>query len=628
VLTTVSIPIITNKVKSCLIQGRFDEALEYIVQAEISKTINPNEVKNLQLFKIEGYLGILKFNEALDLTKKLSQEKITLRNYSLTIQAMLFEIEALRNLQMFEEAFLIQGKLKNTFQKLSNLINTENSDLYAKYNFIIGHLQQTIGNIQESINYYLLTIKIVEKINDRLFLQKIYVSLSSAYWELNQLESAQKYCMQALAIKTVEESYLTISKCLNLLGLIAQDENNISTALNYYNQSLTLKYKLGNRIEIAKTLHSIGYVYQLLEKYSESIESLNECYNIFAELENYSEMAKLKNDIGNLFLKLSDIQEAMKNFKTGLSFSLRIKNDFLISKNYFSLSKLFLLKNDIKNATLYAGKCLELRTQLKNEKELGESNLQLALIHLIEKKDQLFLENLDKAKFFFKKSKNRFSYIKIEFIKIIYYDQIQNYLEIENITKQLNDVTDSFLGNKEKLLSDLIKATIWKNSTRLKEKAKAQKIFIQVTKSDLDVFLKEYSFIQILKLLFFEYFLNSNDLILSDIKETIEKLLILSTNNNQFILRLFIYKIKAKFSLLDEGIDEAISIMEEAFLFMQNKNPEELSELQVEYESLDKKISYWNTFKKKKKFTIKDFDQIGITPLIDKILDRNLIFYF
>ena len=218
----ISTSVLINKVKSCLIQGKYEEALEYIVQAEISKSVDENEEKNLILYKIEGYIGITYFKEARKLTKTITNQKLNLRNYSILIQAYIFEVECCRNLQLFDEASETIEKLEIIFKKLSSSINAENSDLFAKYNFIKAHLLQSTGRLQDAIQYYLTAKSIVQPFNDRLFLQKILVNLASAYWEINDLEQSHKLCMQALAIKTTEESYLTISKCLNLLGLISQ----------------------------------------------------------------------------------------------------------------------------------------------------------------------------------------------------------------------------------------------------------------------------------------------------------------------------------------------------------------------------------------------------------------------
>ena len=70
---------VINKVKSCLIQGRFDEALEYIVQAEISKTVVEDD-EEILLYKIEGYIGTLHYKEAMELAQSIINKKFTLRN--------------------------------------------------------------------------------------------------------------------------------------------------------------------------------------------------------------------------------------------------------------------------------------------------------------------------------------------------------------------------------------------------------------------------------------------------------------------------------------------------------------------------------------------------------------------
>ncbi len=626
---SISIPALSNKVKSCLIQGKYEEALEYIVEAEISNGIDDNTEQLILLYKIEGFIGISHFKDALELAKSITKRKISLSNYSIIIQAYIFEVEACRNLQLFDEAIIILETLKNIFKKLSTTIKTGTTELFAKYNFIKAHLNQSMGKTLESIKYYNESLEIVQNLNDRLFMQKILVNLSSAYWERGDLDQSHKLCMQALAIKTTEESYLTISKCLNLLGLIAQDRNNISTALNFYNQSLNLKYKLGNRIEIAKTLHSIGYVNKLLEKYAEALNALQESYNIFEELENYSEMSILQNDIGLLYLQQGNLSQAFKNFKQALNLSLKVKNDYQIARNYFSLSKIFLLKNDLENAHSNLKKCIALRKELDSKIELGEAHLQMGLIHFIENQTEYAIINIHDSEKCFREGKNKLLMVKAEMAKIFYYDQHKNKEKIIESLQYIKQQMDQNESKELRLLYILGEAIQLKYSKRLREKSKALFKFREVGHNlKMDVYFNEFSLLEELRLLFYEYSILPGMKILEDIKICINKLFNLADTNNQFLLKIYIYRIKAKLSLLLVGIDEAVAYMEEAFLFAQSKELTKIiPALQEEYEALDKKISYWNQFIKKRKFSYKNVEQTGILDLTYEIMKEKVIFY-
>ena len=631
-LTPSSVPILsnpTNKIKSCLIQGRFEEALEEIIQAEISKAIPDQDENSFILYKIEGLIGILHFKEALELSKILTKQKLNLRNYSTIIQAHLFEIECYRNLQLFDEAIKINENVEKVFKKLSETIKMDNSELFAKYTYFIGHLFQSMNKLHECIENYQKSLIIAQNMSERLFQQKVLVNLASAYWQLGNLELAHKLSMQALAIKTTEESFQTISKCLNLLGLISQDNGNIDSALNFYNQSLLLKYKLGNRIEIAKTLHSIGYVNQLLEKYSEALNALQECYNIFEDLENYSEMSKLQNDIGLIYLRQGNIQQSLKNFKSALGFSLKVKNNYLSAKNYLSLSKIFLLNQDLDNALLYAEKSLVLRKTMINDIEKGENFLQIAILSFLKKNLDYSSNSFLEAESIFKNSKNKLMLLRTLLIKVLLFNTTKSIENINDVITNIKEITGKSTEIQLELLGDLTQAFILKDSKRIQNKAKALQLFRNCgTKLKIDGFFNEYALIQELELLFYEYSLLHNEKSFEDIKICITKLFTLSEVNNQFLLKIYMYRIKSKLALLFDGIDEAVTYMEEAFLFAQSKNlSETIPKLQEEYEALDKKISYWNNFIKKKHISQKELKQIGILELVNEITNNYLIFY-
>lgn len=176
---------------------------------------------------------------------------------------------------------------------------------------------------------------------------------------------------------------------------------------------------------------------------------------------------------------------------------------------------------------------------------------------------------------------------------------------------------------------NLGQAILLKYSKRLRDKSKALIKFRNVGHTlKMDPYFNEFALLQELRLLFYEYSLLPGMKILEDIKICINKLFNLADTNNQFLLKIYVYRIKAKLALLLEGIDEAVAYMEEAFLLAQSKDLHSIIPvLQLEYESLDKKISYWNAFKKIRKFSYKNVGETGILDLTYEIMKEKLIFY-
>ena len=212
---------------------------------------------------------------------------------------------------------------------------------------------------------------------------------------------------------------------------------------------------------------------------------------------------------------------------------------------------------------------------------------------------------------------------------IFYYDQHKNHVKIAESLQYIKQITEQSENKDIILLYKLGEAIQLKYSKRLKEKSKALFKFREVGYNlRMDVYFNEFALMEETYKKIFTYSLLPGMKILEDIKICINKLFNYADSNNQFMLKIYIYRMKAKLSLLLEGIDEAVAYMEEAFLLAQSKDLTKLiPELQTEYEALDKKIHYWNQFIKKRKFTYKNVEQTGILDLTYEIMKEKLIFY-
>lgn len=601
-----------------------------MVDADLSLNEEIDDVKKheLILYKLEGYLGISKYDLVIELSQIIVNQKVTGKKYRMIFLASLFEAEAYRFKQNYERALIIYDKLKKLITKHSGIIYSDKTILLAKFNFFKGKLCHSKGDILDSIILFEEAIELFSNLNDKIQRQQTMVELASAYRDNNDSEKSKKLCMQALAIKNVEESSITVSKCLYLLGLIAEDVNNYSMALSYYNQSLNIVESNGSILNVAQTLHSIGIIQQQLGLFEDSISRFEESYNIVQELNNKYEMSKLQNSLGIVFIKLGNYNKSLKHFKHALQISNELDNKHFLARDYYSLSKYYLIKNNLETSIEYIKQNTDNSHSLTDVTN-GKSYYHLAIIYYIQNESIKSKQCLDQAKIYFKKIKDYLLLSKVFLFEILIFDDKNKSEYQRKCLANIEEIVKIENNKQIEVLYRFANVILSKNSIRLYNKALALKYFNTISKDNLiDTSFKEYALLQVIKLSIFNYNLYSNQSTINEIKEAIILLKEYAESNYQFRLKIYSCMLQSKLSLLQNNVDNAIGYIEEAFLISQTYQFSELQEkLSIEYEQLSNKVSYWRNYLKRKKINKKILNKVGLEKLVEEILNNKIVFY-
>ena len=124
----------------------------------------------------------------------------------------------------------------------------------------IGYLAKFKGDVPKALEYYLKSLKIYEKISDKV----------------------------------------NTANSLNNIGFIYKDQGDLTKALNAFSKNLKLYTEIGNKAGIAITLNNIGTIYNDQLNFTKALENYEKCLVLQEELKNNKVIAYTLNKNGSV----------------------------------------------------------------------------------------------------------------------------------------------------------------------------------------------------------------------------------------------------------------------------------------------------------------------------------------
>jgi tetratricopeptide (TPR) repeat protein/DNA-binding CsgD family transcriptional regulator len=268
------------------------------------------------------------------------------------------KVQTLNELALHHSETMPEKALYYSKKALALANQIQNVKACAISNKVMGELFEIQHNYQPTINYYLISIKHFQKLEDEPELARLYNKLGWIYIT-NHYDYDQGLYYFTKALEHAKNSNAEEEKAtaLNSIGGIFYYQADYTSALHYFNESLKTRQKLGNPKDIAASLNNIGEIYRLehqedlaLEYYNQAVE-INEKHNYQTNLAiNLSNIGliysdKESNSLADSYFERSiAINREINNF-SGLIASLRAYGEHLNKSGEFE--KAILAFNEI-----------------------------------------------------------------------------------------------------------------------------------------------------------------------------------------------------------------------------------------------------------------------------------------
>ncbi len=243
--------------------------------------------------------------------------------------------------------------------KIKEEIKAENS-LAVSYNNI-ALVYNEMSEYEKAIDYYHKSLKIKERLHKDKDICILYSNIGLIYASYEKYDKALEYFeksyakMQILLKKEPDNiSYKnSIATYLLNIGSMYYSKNDLNSALINFKKSTAIFEQTENWVNVGVCYENIGTIYYDQEKYDNSMEYHKKALITLLETGDSIHIASTYRDLANDLLKLKNYDQAVNYYYQSLNLSIRLNDIEEIKETCFSLSKLYEQTQDFKNSLKY-----------------------------------------------------------------------------------------------------------------------------------------------------------------------------------------------------------------------------------------------------------------------------------
>jgi len=239
---------------------------------------------------------------------------------------------------------------------------------FVKSNILLSLVESSSWLYDESLKRLFSTLKIAEEIKDSFLISRIYNNIGVLYLELNDIENAEKFLLNATKYKNCKD--VKIGPVYNNLGLIKHDQDDEKSAKIYFLDAEKIYVQENDLIGLATVYSNFANIYIQSKNYNLAKEYLLKALKYAEEADDNYRIATIKINIINLFYIKGNYNKSLQLLNKLIRDS--IKYDYIEVKTLISQLKYLNYKKlkDNKNAYRYYNLYKEsLKTQKNTSKQ-------------------------------------------------------------------------------------------------------------------------------------------------------------------------------------------------------------------------------------------------------------------
>ncbi|MHA1719535.1 MAG: hypothetical protein ACTSWX_05005 [Promethearchaeota archaeon] len=489
---------------------------------------------------------------------------------------------------------LKSGDLKQTLLEIDKFLikYKEDSLLSTKLEFYKGKNLKFLEKFDEGLEIFnkinqesLKTNNLNVFIESSLNIAEIYsrkgnLTKSFEFIEMieNKLKSAENLDVKEILRYKIE--------LYNIKSYYHWRNGELAKALENIKESLKIGEKFGDKHLLGQIYYLHGTIVSESGDLIKGLEILDNSLEILKKFKDKYLISKILNNIGWTYKLQGKLDLAIKNIKLSIDLTKECKMKRGIRIELGNLGVLNWQKGKLNRALHYLNQSLEMDKKIGNKMEIADTLFYIFTISLDKK-------NLSES---------------------------QKYLD------ELKDLDISSGENKRiHALYEVAKALLFKIKPRVKEIYEAEEILKRIIDSDVIKFeLTVIAMINLCYLYILELKQNNDENILSSIKETLQKLLIIAENHHSYQLWIEVYLIQAKFALIQPDFQKARELLTKAQNLADSKGLNRLAKaISEEHDQMLKKTQIWTTLVNSKLPISEKLNIAKINPQMERLLRQG-----
>jgi len=190
----------------------------------------------------------------------------------------------------------------------------------------IGYLYEQRGQIKIALNYYSRSLKIREKIQDKVGIGESYNNIGNTY--KNQGKNKEAYAAFNYSLKMAQEvqDKFTVAVAYNNIADLFEEQGQIKTALDYYHRSLKIREEIQDKYGIANSLNNIGCIYDTQGQLTDALDNYMRSLKLMEDIMDKQGIATALNNIGTVYQRQGKNKQALEYYNRSFEIGQKIQD--------------------------------------------------------------------------------------------------------------------------------------------------------------------------------------------------------------------------------------------------------------------------------------------------------------
>lgn len=271
---------------------------------------------------------------------------------------------------------ILFGQTINPRKPIDSMVALLNKPLpdTTRVKLLTGICNQFVDvDVQESIRYGNMGVRLAQKIEWPSGLGEAEASLGRAWWRSGNFEIARKYHFNALQLARTQGNNYSVGRFTVFIGQDYADEGNYTEALKYFTQAYDIFRTLKDKMQLGIVMNLFSWVYSNQGNYAESSRWNYESMKIYEELHDDYGVAVSMSNIASDAIQLGNYSEALVYSKKSIRGMLAADAFINVGETYNSIGSIYQTLGNIDSAFAWHQKALALANKLKNNNLIGDS---------------------------------------------------------------------------------------------------------------------------------------------------------------------------------------------------------------------------------------------------------------
>lgn len=468
--------------KQLVENGRFDEAWQILELLGKKPEFSQDEEISRILCKSQIQIKRGQFEEGLSLAEQSLKKSQELYKPILEIETFIVMADALDNLARYDESLDTLHQAEELFEKVVGetveTVNQRKADLLN----IKGRILRQKGERDQALTSLKQSLSLRKEFGNTKQVAESLSSIGTYYSTIEDTKKALQYFEQSLVLHQKGENQRDISKGFWNIGSIFCQQGKFARALEYFEKSRVISEEIGYREGLAQALFCAGSMYLDMGELDQALKCQQQNIILYKEIEGQLEIAASLAQIGFINLSRGDLDRALEFNQQSLDLYEELGRKDKSTWSLIGIGEIYRQRGELDRALTYFEESLRLHRDTDQIKGIANSLYYISKIYHQQGKLDQTLSILEQSLKTFEESGRNLptSGVLLDLVSVA-------------IDKQAFDIATQYLQRLEQINNQeenkiihqryhLAKALILKQSSRIRDKARAQEIFQQIVK--------------------------------------------------------------------------------------------------------------------------------------------------